>query len=115
MLPKNDFGELSQDEKSMAMFAHVLGIVLCFIGPLIVWTLRRYKSRFVEENSKVALNFQVTMLILYILGAVLNNLADIDFTNYIFFLINVIFSIINGLKAENGELPKYPFSIMFVR
>ena len=45
-----------------ALSAHVIpfGNVL---GPLIVWLIRRESSRFVDQNGKDAINFQISALI----------------------------------------------------
>jgi uncharacterized protein len=65
----NQFETVSQDDKTMGMLAHVLGII-SFIGPLVIWLVKKDQSQFVDENGKVALNFQLTMLIGFLIGSV---------------------------------------------
>ena len=55
----------------MAMLAHLLGIFTGFLGPLIIWLTAGKQDPFVEDQSIEALNWQLTMLIAYIVSAVL--------------------------------------------
>jgi len=65
-------GKLAEsDEKTMAMLSHILGAVTCFVGPLIIWLIKKDESPFVDDQGKEALNFQITIAIAYIVGAVL--------------------------------------------
>src|SRR5687767_6174019 len=51
------------DDKTMATLAHVLGIFTSFVGPLIIWMIKKDTSPFVDDQGKEALNFQLTLLI----------------------------------------------------
>ena len=57
--------DVTQEQKTMAMIAHLLGIVSWFVGPLIIWLINKDKAdqEFVIDQSKEALNFQITMAI----------------------------------------------------
>ena len=48
------------------MLAHLLGALLGFLGPLIIWLVKKDDHPFVAEQSKEALNFQLTLLIWYV-------------------------------------------------
>src|SRR5437868_1922887 len=54
----------SPEEKQMGMLAHLLGII-GFVGPLIIWLIKKDQSPFVDDQGKEALNFHLTMLIAY--------------------------------------------------
>ena len=41
--PYNALG-ISQDDKTMAMLAHLLGIVTGFVGPLVIWLIKTNRS-----------------------------------------------------------------------
>src|SRR2546423_4278523 len=56
-----------EDSKTMAMLAHLLGI-LGFLGPLIIWLIKKDQSPFVNDQGKEALNFHLTLLIGIIVG-----------------------------------------------
>ena len=56
------------DERLWATLVHVGGIVIGFISPLLGYLLLKDRSAFVGENSKNALNFQITIAIAYVVG-----------------------------------------------
>ncbi len=105
----------SKDACTMAMLAHLLGIVLGFIGPLIIWLIKKDEHAFVDDQGKEALNFQLTLLIGWIVAFVLSFFC-IGFLLYpLLLLAAVIFSILGGVKANGGEAYRYPWSIKFIK
>jgi len=53
-----------KDDCSMAMLAHLLAIFTGFIGPLIIWLVKKDTSRFVDQQGKEALNWAITVAII---------------------------------------------------
>ena len=43
--------EITQEDKTMAMLCHLLAIVSWFLGPLIVWLIKKDQSKFVDEHG----------------------------------------------------------------
>ena len=83
--PPPPSGAPSAEEKQWAMFAHLsalLGGLLtgavggwgCFLGPLIIWLVKKDTMPFVNDQAKEALNFNITVaaifLVLWILTVV---------------------------------------------
>jgi uncharacterized Tic20 family protein len=62
--------EPTQDDRTMALMAHLLQIFTGFLGPLVIYFLRR-QSRFVAFHSLQALFWQILVTALYIVGALL--------------------------------------------
>src|SRR6516162_2610753 len=58
-----------KDERMMAMFCHLGGILGGFLVPLIIWMIKKEESRYIDYHGKEALNFQITMLIGHVIGA----------------------------------------------
>jgi|SRR5271170_1213383 len=61
--------ELTQDEKAYAGLAHALMISTWWIGPLIIYFIRR-ESRFVRFHALQALFWQIIFTLLYVVGMV---------------------------------------------
>src|SRR6266852_3321441 len=59
----------TQDDKTMGMICHLLGIILGIIGPLIIWLIKKDQSKFVDDQGKEALNFQIVLLILHLVAS----------------------------------------------
>src|SRR5882724_11810652 len=62
--------EPDHDAKRTAVLAHLFGI-FSFVGPLIVWMIKKEEGPFVDDQGKEALNFQITVLIVSVTIAVL--------------------------------------------
>ena len=45
----------SKDDKTMAMLCHLLAIFTTFIGPLIIWLIKKDQSAYVNQQGKEAL------------------------------------------------------------
>jgi len=91
------------------------------LGPLIVWQIKKNEIPSVEVHGKAALNFQLTVIIAaFATGAVSVVLTFfcIGFLGFFFaaaiVLCGIIFSVIAGLKANEGKDYKYPFSLKLI-
>ncbi|MCX6810160.1 MAG: DUF4870 domain-containing protein [Candidatus Berkelbacteria bacterium] len=105
--------EGKSDDNNMAMLAHILGIVVSIVGPLIIYLTAKDKP-FAYSQSKEALNFQITILIGWVACAVLSFIG-IGFILYpLVWILNLIFCIQGAMAASKGEAYKYPFAIRLV-
>jgi uncharacterized Tic20 family protein len=102
------------DDKSMAMLAHLLGI-LGFIGPLIIWLIKKDTSPFVNDQGKEALNFHLTLLIGYVVGFATSFFCIGFIILPAVWILGTIFSIIGAMKAKEGLPYRYPFAIRFIK
>ena len=103
------------DEKMWAILIHVLGIFFSFIPALIGYLVLKDRGPFVAAHTKTALNFQLTMLIAYIVGIILSIVIIGAFISLAAWVLIIIFSIIAAMKANQGEFYTYPLSIKFVK
>lgn len=117
--PPAPSGTVSQEDRTMALIAHLLGIVTFFIGPLVIWLINKDNSSksFVIDQSKEALNFQITISIIYLVAIVLAiiSLGLLFFVPTLVWVANLVFCIIGGMKANNGEAYRYPFALRLIK
>ena len=66
-----DQPEVSKDARNMAMLCHLLAIFTGFLGPLIIWLIKKDEDPFVDEHGKEALNFQITVFIAMFVSGIL--------------------------------------------
>lgn len=92
------------------------------LGPLLVWQIKKSEFPSVEEHGKAALNFQLTVLIALFIGiisAVLLSFVCIGFllipVVVLIGLAGLVFAVIAGIKANNGEPYRYPWSLTLVK
>jgi len=115
--PPPPSGSAPQEERTLALVAHLLGILTCFIGPLIIWLINKDhpEKSFVIDQSKEALNFQITLAIVYVIGMILSVIIIGIFINLIASIVGLIFAIIAAIKANGGEAYRYPFALRLIK
>lgn len=104
----------TQDEKTLATLAHILGCFGTFIVPLIIYLVKKDESPYVREHAKEALNFQITMFIYYIISGILIIIL-IGILGFIFLgIFSMVVSIVAAIKALDGKPYRYPMCIRFI-
>ena len=126
-------GAPSAEERQWAMFAHLsalLGGLLTsgwggsfgfFIGPLVIWLMKKDTMPFVNDQGKEALNFAITvsiicvaLLMLTILSLGIGALLTIP----LFLAVGItalVLVIMAAIKANEGVAYRYPFAIRLVK
>lgn len=112
-------GKLSQsDERTMGMLAHILGGVTNFLGPLIIWLIKKDESPFVDDQGKEALNFQITIAIGYVVMMVLSFVPLVGCIASLLMMglwvVGLIFGVLGGLEANKGNVYRYPFALRLI-
>ena len=105
---------ISQDEKTMALLAHLGGIFFGFIPALVIWLIKKDESAFVAEQAKEALNFQITVMIAFVISAILIFVVIGLFLIWVVMIGNLVLCIVAGVKANSGESYRYPMAIRLI-
>lgn len=108
-------GEVSKDSKTFGMLCHLLGIFTGFLGPLIIWLIKKDQDKFVDDQGKEALNFQITFIIAWIVGVVSIFICIGAILLPVIAICNLIFCIMGAVKANNGELYRYPVNLRLIK
>jgi hypothetical protein len=105
----------TRDERQWAMLCHMsamlmyLTVIGGFIGPLILWLLKRDEMPLVEDQGRETLNFQITVLVSLAIAGVLM-LVVIGIPIFIGLIIyHFVFTIVAAVKASEGVAYRYPF------
>lgn len=106
----------NSDENILGMLAHLLGLFISFIGPLVIYRIvKDRKKSLAKENAKHSLNFQISLIIYSIIVIILIILLigiPLIIALGIFELVTII---IGSIKAYNGEEYAYPLEIRFFK
>lgn len=124
--PPPPSGSPNAEERQWAMFAHLSAIVgaligLSFLGPLVVWLVKKETMPFVDDQGKEALNFNIMLLIVFAVLWALTFVTlgiGILLTGPLMFIVGVaalVLVIIAGIKANEGVAYRYPFAIRLVK
>ncbi len=103
-------GEVQPDEKTMALLAHILAIVTWFVGPLIIWIIKKDQSEFIRKHALEALAFSLTVTVVNILAGILIYLLML-----IIWIGSLLYFILGAIRANEGKIFEYPISTKFVK
>lgn len=101
----------------MAMLSHLLGFFTSVLVPLIIWIIKKEEDAFIENQSKEALNFQISIIIGYFAVGILS-IVTLGFASILFPLLmigNLVFCIIAAMKSNEGVSYRYPLAIRLVK
>jgi uncharacterized Tic20 family protein len=106
----------STDDKNLAMLTHLSGIILSIIVPLIVWLMHkdRPEKAYLVSEAKEALNFQITILIGYVICWILTIIIIGAFLTWLLWIVNLVFCIIAAVKVSSDGSYRYPFALRLV-
>jgi uncharacterized Tic20 family protein len=107
--------EVKKDDMNMAMLAHLLAIFTGFLGPLVIWLVKKDDSPYVDRHGKEALNFQLTVLLAFIASGFLSFLCIGLVLLPVVWVVDIIFCIIAAVKASRGEEYSYPLCLRLVK
>ena len=113
-------GKLSEKEdKTFGMLAHLLGAFTSFIGPLVIWLIKKDDSPFVDDQGKESVNFQITIGIAYLVWIGVSVIPILGcFTTLlgpVIWVGEVVFSILGCIKANEGQAYRYPCALRLIK
>jgi uncharacterized Tic20 family protein len=108
------------EERQWGMIAHLSALVASVVGfpllgPLIVWLTKGKESAWVEQHAKEALNFQITVTAALWISAFLMICIVGIFMLPVIGLAALVLTVMAGIKANNGEMYRYPATIRLVK
>jgi hypothetical protein len=124
---------IDAQERQWAMFAHLsaliggiitagwAGSLGCFIGPLVIWLVKKETMPFVDDQGKEALNFNITVAIVFAALLLLSLLTlgiGLVIAIPAFFIIGIawlVLTILASIKANEGVAYRYPFALRLIK
>lgn len=105
---------VNDNDKNFAVLTHLGGIFFSVIPGLVVWLLKKDDSPYLADQAREALNFQISVLLAYMLSYVLM-IVLIGFALVaVVWITNIILCIIAAVSASRGESYRYPFSLRLI-
>jgi uncharacterized Tic20 family protein len=100
------------DERTLAILVHVLSIFFWIVPGLVVYLVKKDESAFVSDHAREAMNFQISMTILYVV--LLVSLFGILFL-WIPWLIQLVACIVAAIRASEEKPYRYPFTLRLIK
>lgn len=88
--------------------------VFLFLVPLIIWLGAREDSSFVDDHGREAVNFQISLIVYFIVGNVIESIIHWDFAEPIG-VLGLIGTILAAAAANRGEYFRYPMCLRPLR
>lgn len=85
-----------------------------FAAPILIWQLKKADYPELEQHGKNVANWLISYVIYMAISALLITVFVGVLLLLVLGVLMVVFPIIGGIKANNGEVWKYPLTITFV-
>lgn len=111
----------TQDERQMGMFLHLSGLAFALVFPLgivlpiVLWQTQKDKMPALDAHGKMVTNWMISATIYGVASFILMFVLVGFLTGLAVWLMAIIFPIIGGVKANNGEMWNYPLTIKFLK
>jgi uncharacterized protein len=101
-------------DRTFAILAHIGGLFTSWIAPLVIYLIKKPEAgaEFATDNAKEALNFQITVFIVYM--ALTISVFGL-FLIFVPMVFNLVCCILAAVKASNGESFRYPLTLRLVK
>lgn len=112
--------DLQRQTNQWAMFIHfsmLAGWVIPLAGivvPILLWQLKKDELPGIEPHAHVVMNWIVSSLVYAVICYVLLLIVIGVFGFFILGVLTVIYAIVGGVKANDGELWEYPGTLIKV-
>ena len=121
--------QTTQEIRTYAALIHLSPIIgsllsgglLNFLLPLILWLIRRNEHVFIDETGKEVVNFQISLLIYYVVGIALA-IATLGLGLIILIplwlilsVLTIIFAVIGAIQASDGKIYRYPLNLRLIK
>ena len=109
------------EARQWGMFAHLsalAGFIIPFgniIGPLIIWQMKKEEIPFAGQQALEALNFHITVVIAFIISAMLTVILIGVLLMPIIGIAAFVLTIVAAIKANQGTSYEYPISWRVVK
>ena len=113
--------DLEQQTRQWAMFLHLsqlAGFLIPLAGlviPIVIWQIKKSELPGIDAHGKIVVNWIISEII-YLLVCLLLTFVLIGVPLLIAVgALGILFPIIGAIKANNGQVWRYPFSINVLR
>ena len=111
----------TSEERQIGMFLHLSQLANVFlfpvgiVVPIVIWQTQKDKIPALDAHGKMVVNWMISVTIYTIVSILLMFLLIGFLTILVVALLGIIFPIIGGLRANNGQLWQYPLTIKFIK
>lgn len=99
----------SNEERVLAAAIYLITFFTVFIGPLIIWLLKKDESSFIDFHGREYFNFLISTVVYGIIAFMLTFVGIGFILLPLVSLYFLVFVIVGAVKAYSGEYYRIPF------
>ena len=118
---KKSVNQVSSDVNLWCMLIHLTqfcGYILPLAGmivPIVLWQIKKDESPIVDTHGRIVVNWIISAILYWVIAVVLIFVLIGIPLVIVLGIVGIVFPIIGGIKAYNGEVWHYPFSMKFFK
>ena len=97
----------TDNEKMLALVSHLLPLVVCFIGPLIIWLIKKEESPFVAYAAKQATIWSIAIFVAAIILAVVTSFIG-GIGSVLASIVGLVYMVLAAVRTYEGKQFTYP-------
>jgi uncharacterized Tic20 family protein len=99
----------------LSTLAGFIAVGAGFIAPIVIWQIKKTDYPELDPHGKNVANWLISYVIYVVVCSILLAVFIGFFLLLILGALGIIFPIVGAIKANNGEVWKYPLSIAFIK
>lgn len=99
----------------LSQFAGYLVPLAGLIVPIVIWQIKKDEFPEIDDHGKMVVNWIISEVIYLVIGVLLAFVVIGVPLLIALGVVSIVFPVIGALKANNGELWRYPMSFEFLK
>lgn len=109
------FQNVPKDDRTMAMILWVLSFFTSFIGPLIIWLMKKDESPFINQQGKNYFNYAISYSIYGVVSYILTLIIIGIIPLIAVCIASLVYTIMAIIAVNKGEDYVVPLSIPIIK
>lgn len=111
----------TSEQKQMGLFLHLSQLINMIIpiggiiAPIVIWQMKKDEMPALDAHGKMVTNWLISSFIYMVVSGILTIVLVGILGVIAVAIMSIVFPIIGGIKANNGELWEYPLTIKFLK
>ena len=101
------------DSRNIAVIVWIGTIFLSIVPGLVVYLVKK-DDAYVLDQSKEALNWAITVLLLFVVGAILTWILIGFLVYWAVVVANLVFCVLGAIAASSGKQYRVPFALRLI-
>lgn len=99
----------------MATIMWIFSFFTSFIGPLLIWLMKKDESAYLNQQGKNCLNFIISYGIYAVIPTILTEIVIGALFLFVIGIATVVYNILGVIASNKGEDFKVPFTFEFLK